>query len=56
MLAEDILSEQESIQNPQVNLEKKTLSFESNIANQDELLALLNTELTSFGYTLSPIL
>ena len=56
ILVEDILSEQKSIHNPQVNLEKKTLSFESNIENQDALLAPLNTELLSFGYTLSPIL
>ncbi len=56
MLVEDILSEQKSIHNSQVNLKKKILSFESNIANQDELLTTLNTELISFGYTLSPIL
>jgi len=52
MLIEDVLSEDTTLRDATVDLEKKTLSLESD-EEKPSLIKRLNTELTPFGYTLS---
>lgn len=55
MLVEDVLSDDMTLMHPNVDLEKETLSVQTEEENQDALLTKLNPELISLGYTLSPI-
>lgn len=51
ILIEDILSEQSGIQNPYVNLEKKTVTFEINYdTDTKELAEILTNKMTKNGY------
>ncbi len=52
MLIEDVLSEDTTLRDATVDLEKKTLSLESD-EEKPSLIKRLNTELAPFGYTLS---
>lgn len=53
MLVEDVLSDDMTLMHPHVDLEKETLSVQTEEENTNTLLEKLNTKLTSLGYTLS---